>query len=262
MRYVTVTLLVLSLLLSSAAPANSHKGGTVEISIISDNGTVYQTIPHRDIHRKKTRTIKKYLEARKGQNYSIVIRNNMASRVGVVIAVDGRNIISGKKSHLRHNENMYIVNAYGHAQYQGWRTNQDTVHRFYFTDSEDSYAMRTFSDSSAMGVIAVAVFREKDQERFSLFKHGGRQDAAAPKAPSVGEAERSGKDRAGTGFGNSSYSPVVTVSFKPERNPFRKTLIKYEWHDVLCKKEIIECSFQSGNRLWDDHEFAPYPPGF
>jgi hypothetical protein len=262
MHYVTVILVVVSLLLSSAAPALSHKGGNVEISIVSDNGTVLQTIPYRNIHRKKTRTIKKYLEAQNGENYNIVIRNNMSVRIGVVIAVDGRNIISGKKSHLRHNENMYIVNAYGHARYQGWRTNQDTVHRFYFTHSEDSYAMRTFSDSSAMGVIAIAVFREKDEERFSFFKKGGREDAAAPKAPSVGEAERSGKDRAGTGFGNSKYSPVLTVSFKPEINPFRKTLIKYEWHDVLCKKKIIECWPQTGNRLWDEDEFAPYPPGY
>lgn len=262
MRYPTLTLLVLGMLLSSTAPALSHNGGNVEVEVFSDNGKVFHTIPYRDIHRRTTRTIKKYLEALKGENYRIVIRNNTPSRVGVVIAVDGRNIISGKKSHLKHNENMYIINAYGRAQYQGWRTHLDTVHRFYFTHSEDSYAMRTFSDSSAMGVIAVAVFRERAEERSSLFKKGSRQDATAPKAPSVGEAERSGKERAGTGFGHSLYSPVVTVSFKPERNPFRKTLIKYEWRDVLCKKAIIECSFQTGNRLWDEDEFAPYPPGF
>jgi hypothetical protein len=37
----------------------------------------------------------------KGENYSIVIRNNTPERIGVVIAVDGRNIITGEKSFLK-----------------------------------------------------------------------------------------------------------------------------------------------------------------
>ena len=103
------------------------------------------------------------LRQEKGKTTPSSCDNRTAERVGVVIAVDGRNIISGKKSDLKHTEDMYIVDGYGQARYDGWRTDRDTVHRFYFTDTADSYSMRTFEDSSAMGVIAVAVYREKER---------------------------------------------------------------------------------------------------
>jgi len=40
----------------------------------------------------------------------IEVKNRLNRRVGLVIAVDGRNIISGTKSWLRNNERMYILN--------------------------------------------------------------------------------------------------------------------------------------------------------
>ncbi len=42
---------------------------------------------------------------------------------------------------------------------------RDTVLRFTSTEPSDSYSMQTFHDSSAMGVIAVAAFREKQPVR-------------------------------------------------------------------------------------------------
>jgi hypothetical protein len=129
----------------------------------------------------------------------------------VVIAVDGRNIISGKKSHLKNSEPMYIINRYEVARHEGWRTDSKTVHRFYFTNIDDSYSMRTFSDSSAMGVIAVAVFREKDRPR-QLYKKESRRNAPAARAAEMspeGEASKFRDDRAGTGFGDQKHSPTI-----------------------------------------------------
>jgi hypothetical protein len=159
---------------------------------------------------------------------------------------------------------MYIVNPYGHGQYDGWRTANDKVHRFYFTDIADSYAMRTFNDSTAMGVIAVAIYREKERPKAL---HEPRMQEGAPASPSAESSARNkagvGKDEAaGTGFGNEQYSPTIRVVFEPEEIPVQKTLIKYEWHEVLCKKGIMNCRQGSGNRLWDDAEYAPYPPGY
>jgi hypothetical protein len=262
MRYVLFILITMSLVLS-AVPASSHKRGNVEIGIVSDSGDEFYIIPHRDFRKAKTRVIKKYLEARKGDNYSIVIRNKMPGRVGVVVAVDGRNIISGKKSNLRNNESMYIVDGYGYAKYEGWRTDKNSVHRFYFTDIDDSYSMRTFGDSSAMGVIAVAVFYEKKRPKI-LYKEKQRESAAGPSSRPVPgkKSPRFESDTAGTGFGDEKYSPVIKVKFKPERVPFQKTLVKYDWHQVLCRKGILKCWPEVGNRLWDESEYAPYPPGY
>jgi hypothetical protein len=239
--------------------------GEVGIEVVSDGGTVFQAIPHKDFWTGSTHVSKRYLEARKGEHYGIFITNRTPERVGVIIAVDGRNIITGKRSDLGNTESMYIVNAYEAVRYDGWRTSQDEVHRFYFTDAADSYSVRTFADSSAMGVIAMAVFREKEQPR--PLQEEKREGQSAPAAPSAGLAPKSAdralaKESAGTGFGDAQYSPVVTVQFEPERNPIQKTLVKYEWREVLCRKGILRCNRELGNRLWDEDGYAPYPPGY
>jgi hypothetical protein len=265
MRYVLSA--VLAVVMMAAAPAYSHVGdrlqGEVSVEVISDRGTTLLSIPHKELWRGGTRIIKKFLEAKKGENYGIVIRNRTTERIGVVVAVDGRNIISGKRSDLRSTEDMYLVNSYDEGRYEGWRTDKDTVHKFYFTDQGDSYSIRTFNDASAMGVIAVAVYREKDrpQPRDEM-----RKQENAPAAPSAGSAERSKSlaardEAAGTGFGESHYSPTVRVAFEPERTPVQKTLVKYEWREVLCRKGILNCEDVIGNRLWDENGYAPYPPG-
>ncbi len=235
-------LVVLVMLLGFSALACAyHRGGNVDVRIVPDKGGQFTTIPFKNYFSGQTQIIKKYLETRKGENYSIVIRNTMGERIGIVVAVDGRNIISGKKSYLKSNEMMYIVGPYGSVKLEGWRTDDDTVHKFYFTDVHDSYSVRTFGDKSAMGVITVAVFREKDRPAI-FFDKTLREESHAPPAGASGKSEsksygnESAGTSAGTGFGDGRYSPVVKVEFEPERIPHEKILVKYEWRDVLCKK--------------------------
>jgi hypothetical protein len=259
-----------SIIMAAAAPAHSLGRallpGEVNIEVVSDRGNIFQAIPHQDFRQSSTRIIKRYLEAKKGENYGIVITNSTPERVGVVIGVDGRNIITGKRSELRNNEAMYIVNAYESVRCDGWRTGNDQVHRFYFTDEADSYSVKTFGDSSAMGVIAVAVYREQPRPQQLLEQKS--EGLAAPAAPSSKKNTQStdlfglARESAGTGFGEARYSPVITVQFKPERDPVQKTLVKYEWRQVLCRKGILSCGRELGNRLWDEDGYAPYPPGY
>jgi hypothetical protein len=263
-----VSAVLATIILAATATAHAHNRtrpqGEVSVEIVSDQGSALVTIPHKDFWSNGTRTIKKYLEARKGENYGIVIRNSTPERIGVVVAVDGRNIISGKQSNLNNTEDMYIVEGFGRTQYDGWRTDKDTVHRFFFTDPADSYSVRTFQDSSAMGIIAVAVYREKERPRP---RQEMKKQEPAPAAPSMEEAGRnkslSSKDEAaGTGFGDGQYSPTIRVAFEPERTPAQKTLLKYEWLETLCRKGILSCGEKTGNRLWDNDGYAPYPPGY
>jgi hypothetical protein len=235
----------------------------VSIEVVSDSGSIFQTIPHDAFWKGDTHVFKSYLEARKGEPYGIIIRNRTSNRIGVVIAVDGRNIISGRQSKLGNNENMYIVNAGETGRLNGWRTSQDQVHRFFFTDTADSYSVMTFADSSAMGVIGMAVYREK-QQPLSLMKE--KREAPAVGAPAAKKSQSADRalasENAGTGFGDAQYSPVITVSFDPERAPVQKTFIKYEWRDTLCRKGILRCERELGNRLWDENQSAPFPPGY
>jgi hypothetical protein len=254
--------IIAALMMAAAAPAYSHgKGGlegAIHIEIASESGTAFLSIPHKDYSKRGTHIIKQYLEARRGENYGICIRNMTPERIGVVIAVDGRNIISGKRSDLLNSEAMYIIEGHGYGRYDGWRTASDRVHQFYFTDMADSYAMRTFGDSTAMGVIAVAVYQEKARPQ-PLYEHKGQEAAPAAEGGKTGIV---GDERAGTGFGDEHYSPTIRVAFEPEKRPVQKTLIKYEWREVLCRKGILSCKAQRRNRLWDEGEYAPYPPGY
>ena len=267
MRYIVTAVLAVFLALapSWAFPHNRDRtSGTVEVQVVSEQGGTLLAIPHAERRRDGIKVIKQYLEARKGEHYGIIIRNRTPERVGVVIAVDGRNIISGKRSDLAYSEEMYLVNAYDEGRFDGWRTDGDTVHRFYFTEPDDSYSVRTFGDTSAMGVIAVAVYREKER---TLPPAAMQREDRSP-APSASDGARRSeslateKKSAGTGFGEAQYSPVIQVAFEPERTPFQRTLIKYEWREVLCRKGLLRCGQEPANRLWDDSWYAPFPPRY
>ncbi len=223
---------------------------------------------------------KVYAEAVKGEQYRIEVRNNLNRRVGLVIAVDGRNIVSGGKSRLGNNERMYVLDPYGTGAFSGWRTGQDRINRFYFTDVPDSYAA-AFGDESAMGVIAVAVYPERRhdpppiaQPQFKRDSTGrgagaaGRAPAAAAPAAESGSKtlskSESSIENAGTGFGREEYSPSYNVEFEPERRAAEKIYVKYEWCSTLCRLGVVPCHGQPPrhpNRLWDDEGYAPPPPG-
>lgn len=242
----------------------------VEIEIIADNGNRFSIYPVTQRHLKNE--YRAYVEALNGENYTLNIRNHSNQRLGLVIAVDGRNIISGKKSTLKHNENMYILGPYETQSYSGWRTSSKDIHRFYFTQAEDSYA-HAFEDDSAMGVIAVAVYEEKKpfftrREKKEISKPTSRApnrsyDSTAGESATMDKAET----EAGTGFGEHQTSHVRHVQFNPKRVALTKNFYKYEWRETLCQKNIIDCGYhrhKKNNRFWptDDYEvgYAPHPP--
>ncbi len=225
----------------------------VEVQIRSDSGKMLSLYPVAALSPNR----KLYAEAVKGDQYSIIIRNLLNRRIGVVVAVDGRNIISGKMSWLRNDERMYILEPYGQGEFKGWRISLDSINRFYFTDVPDSYAA-AFHDESAMGVIAVALYPEvlRREEPKDLSQAQPRSDRRA--APSA-KAEEEG---AGTGFGRQEYSPARVVAFEPEGMAADKIYIKYEWRTTLCWRGIIQCGgVTPRNRMWGDDDFAPPPPG-
>jgi hypothetical protein len=247
--------------------AHSGSGDMVDVRILSDSGGEflgYRTYPRRSQEGKFF-----YVEAVKGQRYSIQVTNRSDRRIGVVIAVDGRNIIDGKKSDLKRNERMYIIGPHGSNTFEGWRTGMDRTNRFYFTEQSDSYAEKVFADASAMGTIALAVYKEKLPEIVpysgGASKMKDERTGASPSAPgenrSAGRSEQKMHEQAGTGFGETTYSPAYRVHFDPEPTIAEKIVLKYEWRSELCKKGIISCGPK--NRLWpDDCEFAPIPKDF
>ena len=235
-------LMILTVFIWAGVAAADTIGDAVDVSVMTDNGWELPFYSVKNRHHLK----KVYAEAYKGDYYRIIVRNKLNRRIGVVIAVDGRNIISGQKSRLKNTERMYIIDAYASSELSGWRTGQEKVNRFYFTDAPDSYAA-AFGDQSAMGVIAVAVYPEvrhdEPPRQPSIFtperkmKNEDRDRVAAPSAKSQVQSSES----AGTGYGHEEYSPSYRVDFEPEGRAGETILIKYEWRETLCKMRIINC---------------------
>lgn len=236
----------------------------VRIDVIDDSG---RALNQYTANRNGYNTSRSYLEAIKGKRYKLRIRNNSNKRVAVVIAVDGRNILSGRKSYLRSNEKMYVLNPYETSTYSGWRTSKNRVNRFYFTSAGGSYA-NAWGDRSAMGVIAVAVYDEKQKYYYKKPQNDFRSGKMAPS-----QGGRLSSESVGTGFGHEEYSPTRKVSFKAKSKPTRKYFFKYEWRNTLCKRGIARCNQyqydRDNNRFWpkeadnrNNEGYAPYPPDF
>ena len=227
-----IAAVILAIVLCTAGVWAGSVGDAMEVRIVTDDGRTLPTYPVKMRHGVR----KVYAEAIKGDHYRIEVKNRLNRRVGLVIAVDGRNIISGAKSWLKNSERMYILEAYGYGEFSGWRSAQDRINRFYFTDVPDSYAA-AFGDESAMGVIAVALYPEVRRckppiplarttpayPRSYEGKAAGSADRAdaSPNAPTASGAQM--KDRAdkaekamesaGTGYGRDEYSPSQIVAF-------------------------------------------------
>ncbi len=243
-----VGLLLMLVGLAALRPAHARPAhGLVKIQVIDDRGRPFREYPLAT----RGGSARAYLEAVQGEEYAIRVRNTSGERVGLVIAVDGRNIISGGRSELGPRERMYVLGPHQSATYRGWRTSKNRVNSFYFTDAGDSYAA-AWDDYSAMGVIAVAVYREA---RPKPDPHTHRRLTPQGAAP---EAEP------GTGFGDEHWSPSRRVRFTPEHHATARHLLKYEWRETLCRLHVAPCD-RPRNRLWpypghDEGGYAPYPP--
>ena len=231
----------------------------VSLEFVDDRGGVFTSYPTAS---GSPAAFRAYLEATPEARYSIRARNLSGERIGIVIAVDGRNIISGARSDLQPDESMYVLEPYQSATYAGWRTSQSEVRRFFFTNVEDSYASR-IGDESAVGVIAAAVYKARRAPTRERRRQAGAD--AAPAAPSAeasdgARAERS--TRVGTGFGESQHSRAVRVAFSPVRRASERAFFKYEWSERLCARGVKSC--EPANRFWPEppgHGFVPFPPG-
>ena len=144
----------------------------VEVTLVGKNGKVLPS------YQKDGQV---YFGGKKGERYEIKIRNNSNSGVEVVATVDGLSVMSGEPGDWKA-ERGYIIHAYDSIKIDGYRRNEDEVAAFRFTNSddptEDSYAGRKDMPEN-LGVIGIAVFKEKEQPTYSIRPwdgwYGGRQ---------------------------------------------------------------------------------------
>ena len=249
-----ITLVCVLVLPGFASAGRHYKNGDVELEIISD----YRgNLRKYSVASDRSHVERNYVIAKDNETYRIRVSNRSARRVGLVIAIDGRNIISGKKSFLKSHERMYILEPYQTQEIEGWRTGRNRTNRFYFTNIDNSYAA-DFGDYTAMGVVALAVFKERRQKISQQHNYGeSRRHSKSYKSM--------GREKGpGTGFGDEHWSPSREVPFVAKHKAIQKKFIKYEYRSTLCRKGIVKCKPKHRrNRFWNDSDdnygYAPFP---
>ena len=99
-----------------------------------------------------------FIESREGTEHVIEITNRNYYRVEAVVAVDGLSVMNGEPASTE--DFGYVIPAYGSVKVKGYRKNLEEVGAFKFSKREQSYAADK-GDSSNVGVIAIAVWKEK-----------------------------------------------------------------------------------------------------
>jgi hypothetical protein len=210
-----------------------------------------------------------YVEARAGARYELRLTNRTGQRIGVKVAVDGLNVISGERDHSGI-DRMYVLGPWESTAVRGWRTSLESVRSFTFVDERASYAARSGKANGKMGWIEVVVFRERQpaigygynpwMERRQRSEDGAAEEkdaqpsprdhadaangaAAAPPA-AKGQAEglvrpAPGRSFPGTGWGDPMHDQVRLVDFDAEPTPVENVTVRYEYRAALQALGIL-----------------------
>jgi hypothetical protein len=263
-----------ALLLSSSAlacvPADAHpsRATLVDVSIAVD-GQRSPLYPARDGSGRL------YLEARPGSDYTLTLQNRTAERLGVVVLVDGLNVISANREEPVSGNpgRMYVLDPWGSTAIQGWRSSLEDVHTFRFEDESASYAARMGKLNRKMGWVEIAVHRDqapvrREEPKLSQKRKnendGSYDERARPAAPSA-EAQGGARDQSypGTAWGDHRTDVAQLVEFDPVPHPAQVTTIRYEYGPALRALGVLPTPPVYRDRLRErDGGFAPAPPGY
>jgi len=204
-----------------------------------------------------------YLEARSGCAYTLRVANRSGERLGVLLAVDGLNAISGERepgpAAGAAPGRMYVIDPWDEVAVRGWRTSLADVRQFTFVDERASYAARSGRANGRMGWIEAWVYRERRGPRVSGGPTGpwdrrspedkaaeappAAADEGAPAARSADGLRRaeppSGESYPGTGWGSRAWEPATVVRFLAETRPCDSIVVRYEYAPALRALGIL-----------------------
>ena len=143
-----------------------------------------------------------YVEALKGREYAIRLRNPYPVRVAVALSVDGLNTIDARQTSAK-GARKWVLGPYETVTISGWQTSALHARAFEFTTEERSYG-QALGKTANLGIISAAFFRERAPV-YSLRQD--RQESKAEPAPAAppAAAERSHRGR---GAGQPGDPPV------------------------------------------------------
>ncbi len=196
--------------------------------------------------RQYSHNSRRYVEALKGREYAIRLRNPFGDRVAVALSVDGLNTIDARQT-TSTAARKWVIDPYQTITISGWQTSRTDARRFEFTTEEHSYG-QALGRTANLGVISAVFFRE----RVPTISRGresdkGRVDAPQPSAPaqeasaSAGNA-RAADEYAATGMGRRTDHAVTQVWLDLETTPAQSADIRYEFREQLVRLGVLPAS--------------------
>lgn len=273
-----------ALTLACALPALAAQTGGYGLSVVINGSAVPEYAARGRV----------YIEALKGQNFTLRLSNPTGERVAVALSVDGRNVVDARHTSARE-ATKWILEPWQTLEIPGWQISGETSRRFFFTETSRSYA-KWLGDTSNVGTIEAIFFRErrrrvaqpiagveKDQapganrERASGYDAmggmgpGSSEPSPAPSAePQAAQRDAASKIQAGaaadsyaaTGIGERSSFPVTWVDFQEDPAPAATIALRYEFRTELVRLGVLS----NEGDLWArekaqgfDRKYAPSP---
>jgi len=179
-----------------------------------------------------------YIEALRGEEYEVRLRNPTGERVAVALFVDGLNTIDTSCTSAW-DASKWVIGPYETITISGWQMSSQQARRFYFTTERDSYAAKRGSTAN-IGLISAVFFRERrrvmpitpprptdrDEMQSAIGESGG-----ASRAPSA----KMRSEDAATGIGRSIRNDVDYIDMDLESRPAAEVTIRYEYCDRRCR---------------------------
>jgi hypothetical protein len=187
-----------------------------------------------------------YVEALKGREYAIRLRNPFGVRVAVALSVDGLNTIDARQTTAA-DARKWVLDPYQVVTISGWQTSRTDARRFEFTTEDRSYG-QALGKTANLGVISAVFFRERaaivDRGRTGrVDRLGEAPEAAAPQDASAAAGKTRGADEyAATGMGRRTEHAVTEVWLDLEATPARSVNIRYEFRPQLVRLGIVPLS--------------------
>jgi hypothetical protein len=187
-----------------------------------------------------------FVEALKGREYQIRLRNPYDVRVAVALSVDGLNTIDARQT-TANSARKWVLGPHQTVVLSGWQVSQDAARRFEFTTEEQSYG-QALGKTANLGIITAVFFKERTPIVTSQSSNEASQrDAAAPASPQARSSSAAGESKAreeyaATGMGRRTDHAVTQVWLDLEDAPAATVNIRYEFHTQLVKLGVLRDS--------------------
>lgn len=214
------------------------RDGSPELTVL-----VGGTPLHEYAHRGAT-----FIEATRGREFTIRLRNPTAQHVAVALSVDGLNTIDAKHTDAW-GASKWVLEPYETTEISGWQVSGHAARRFFFTGERNSYGAR-LGKTQNLGVIEAVFYRER-VPRWSEGPREYSRDQRGEVPPSASAAPRENgieqerqaaadDDYAATGMGRRTRHTVEEVDIDLERTPIAALAIRYEFRPQLVKLGVFD----------------------